>query len=165
MTRIRVNRIYLYFQYPLLPPGVLSFRRDLPATCDNFRKPIFPIPPTPLASLPLASLSLFFSSPFFPLPLSLFLARVAGRETKGIQLEREEVEKLREGKGREEKRERFRPSCWFPSSHRRRWRFLGNCIDCLRNDTVPEPVVERPEKGECRSLPCPIPPRADDARL
>lgn len=100
MTRIRVNRIYLYFQ--ISPPGVLSFRRDLPATCNNFRKPIFPIPPTPLASLPLASLSLFFSSPFFPLPLSLFLARVAGRETKGIQLEREEVEKLREGKGGKE---------------------------------------------------------------
>lgn len=101
MTRIRVNRIYLYFQYPLLPPGVLTFRRDLPATCNNFRKPIFPIPPLPLL-LFLLLLSLFFSSPFFPLPLSLFLARVAGRETKGIQLEREEVEKLREGKGGKE---------------------------------------------------------------
>lgn len=102
MTRIRVNRIYLYFQYPLLPPGVLSFRRDLPATCNNFRKPIFPIPPLPLLLFLLLLSLFFFSSPFFPLPLSLFLARVAGRETKGIQLEREEVEKLREGKGGKE---------------------------------------------------------------
>lgn len=82
MTRIRVNRIYLYFQYPLLPPGVLSFRRDLPATCNNFRKPIFPIPPLPLL-LFLLLLSLFFFFAFLPPPPFIISRARCGEGDKG----------------------------------------------------------------------------------
>lgn len=112
MTRIRVNRIYLYFQYPLLPPGVLTFRRDLPATCNNFRKPIFPIPPTPLASLPLASLSLFFFAFLPPPPFIISRAR-CGEGDKGNPARERGGGKVERREGRKRGRDSDPPAAGF----------------------------------------------------
>lgn len=73
------------------------------------------------------------------------------------------MEKLREGKGWKGKGGGRRPSCRFPSSHRR-WRFLGNCIDCLRNDTVPRtPLLNVPKKVNAARSPSTVPLLPDPA--
>lgn len=96
------SNLFIFSDIPSSLPVFYPFVETYPLPAIIFENRFFLFPPLPLLLFLLLLSLFFFLRLSSPLPLSLFLARVAGRETKGIQLEREEVEKLREGKGGKE---------------------------------------------------------------